>query len=78
MNIRNALLSAITILISLASSAYAQHADEWRFKVMLDGSEIGYHNFRLSKQEGETQMDNEWLRLETETESKRRLQYELQ
>ena len=55
-----ALLLALTIT---GASRGANTADalehEWKFKVLLDGSEIGYHNFSLSRDGQETRLKTE-------------------
>lgn len=36
-----------------------ESAKEWRFRVLLDDTEIGYHTFRLTEQAGEFVVDSE-------------------
>jgi hypothetical protein len=46
------LLCALVLLVPLAASAGS--GKEWRFRVYLDGREIGYHHFRLTQDGPET------------------------
>ncbi len=41
------MLFALSALFLSATHASAERAKEWRFKVYLDGTEIGYHHFRV-------------------------------
>jgi hypothetical protein len=53
-------LPALLLLGSLlsASAGASSAAGEWRFRVFLDDTEIGYHNFRLLGQGPEQQLES--------------------
>jgi hypothetical protein len=49
---------ALAALMAAAVSASAS-VTEWRFRVLLDDTEIGYHHFRLRAQGNEQQLESE-------------------
>lgn len=55
------MLRAITLLITIFALCGSVSADqqEWRFRVYLDNTEIGYHNFLLQKIENHLQLQSE-------------------
>ena len=58
MNCRNTLISATVGLSLLAVAPFASATDatrNWRFDVLLDGKEIGYHEFQV-RDDGSTQV----------------------
>ncbi len=57
---RIGLLSAATLLAAAAGAAEVGEPDlEWRFKVLLDGKEIGYHRFALDNQDQRRVLETE-------------------
>lgn len=67
MSMRRLLCSLILCAIAAPAVASAkpvmnpedEPAREWRFRVLLDDAEIGYHHFRLTEQAGEVVVDSE-------------------
>jgi len=45
--------ASILLLAALLLSTGARADQSWRFRVLLDGSEIGTHDFRVAEREGE-------------------------
>ncbi|MGI9263497.1 MAG: DUF6134 family protein [Gammaproteobacteria bacterium] len=62
MSIRIITTSVLWLLIAAAmqtASALDSNSREWRFRVLLDDAEIGYHTFRLSEDDGQQIVDSE-------------------
>lgn len=53
------LVAALSAATGLAKSCECATEDEWNFRVFLDDSEIGYHNFRLTTEDGLTRVTTE-------------------
>ncbi len=53
------LVSATLIVLNPPAVAASPDSAEWRFRVFLDGKEIGYHAFRLSTVEGKQLVESE-------------------
>jgi hypothetical protein len=43
----------VALFLAASAFAHASLSEEWRFKVLLDGSEIGTHRFRVEERDGE-------------------------
>ncbi len=54
-----ALLLALVAGPAGATGAGGEPAREWRFRVLLDDDEIGYHHFRVTEQSGRYVVDSE-------------------
>ena len=54
-----ALLIALVAGPAGATGAGGEPAKEWRFRVLLDDDEIGYHHFRVTEQSGRYVVDSE-------------------
>jgi hypothetical protein len=67
MNVRPLIWAALVCTIgapviataNTGSNPEPESAKEWRFRVLLDDTEIGYHTFRLTEQAGELVVDSE-------------------
>jgi len=47
------------IAVTQTASALESDSREWRFRVLLDDAEIGYHTFRMSEDAGQQVVDSE-------------------
>ena len=63
MSVRAAVWTLLFVVLTgsatASTGARQEPAREWRFRVLLDDTEIGYHNFRLTEQAGEVLVDSE-------------------
>ncbi len=54
------LMITLLLLVALApSAASAGTSQEWRFRVLLDGREIGSHEFRVTERDGERHVESD-------------------
>lgn len=49
----------VALFLAAPGLAHASLSGEWRFKVLLDGSEIGTHRFRVEEREGERRVQSD-------------------
>jgi hypothetical protein len=54
-----ALLLTVTLGAPAVAAEHRNEPKEWNFKVLLDDSEIGFHRFRLSENEGHRELRSE-------------------
>lgn len=54
-----AFLTALLVAPAVARSCDCMRSTEWKFRVLLDGSEIGYHNFLLTTEDDLTRLTTE-------------------
>jgi hypothetical protein len=62
MSVRTALCALLLALVAGpagATGAGGEPTKEWRFRVLLDDDEIGYHHFRVTEQSGRYVVDSE-------------------
>ena len=52
-------LLTILLVATYASAKTSVGEKEWQFRVLLDNKEIGYHNFRLIEQSGESRIESD-------------------
>lgn len=54
------MMRALTMLLAMAPGlAIANTGEEWRFRVLLDGQDVGTHTYRLENRDGERRVQSD-------------------